>query len=44
MCEHMAGDIRVGIVFEPLNVQMTFTATTFMEVGPVALWKAIKES
>lgn len=33
LCEHMAGDIRVGIVFEPLNVQMAFTATTFMEVG-----------
>lgn len=32
LCEHMAGDIRVGIVFEPLNVQMAFTATTFMEV------------
>ena len=44
LCEHMAGDIRVGIMFEPLNVQMAFTATTFMEVGPVALWKAIKES
>lgn len=44
LCEHMAGNIRVGIMFEPLNVQMAFTATTFMEVGPVALWKVIKES
>lgn len=25
LCEHMAGDIRVEIVFEPLNVQMAFT-------------------
>lgn len=33
LCEHMAGDISVGVVFEPLNVQMAFTATTFMEVG-----------